>query len=390
MTTTDLIVRTAPTDAQPTLITRPLLLRLVSIAGSSISYYLPLSVVPLYAKASGSDSGAGLATGVLLVAAVVFELLTPRLMGRAGYRWSLAGGLLLMGLPALALMFTGSLPMIIAVSIVRGIGFAITVVAGGALTASLIPPQRRGEGVALVGTVSGACSLLALPGGVWCAARWGYQPVFLLTAVAAIVAIVAILGLHAHVAKTEAAHGVLAGLRDRDAVRPALIFSAGAFAAGIVITFIPLAISGSSAGLAAIALLVQSATATIARWIAGRLGDQHGHARLLVPCVIISAVGMATLSLTSVPTAVIAGAAFFGAGFGGLQNATLAIMYARSNPAGYSTVSAIWNAAYDAGMAVGAIGIGLLAARIGYPTAFLVSGLLMLPAVRLARRVRTA
>jgi hypothetical protein len=44
--------------AQLPLITRPLLLRFVSIIGSSVSFYLPLSVVPRYAASSGSDLGA--------------------------------------------------------------------------------------------------------------------------------------------------------------------------------------------------------------------------------------------------------------------------------------------------------------------------------------------
>lgn len=59
------------------LITRRLLLRFVSIIGSSVSFYLPLSVVPRYAASSGSGIGAGLATGALLLATVAAELGTP-------------------------------------------------------------------------------------------------------------------------------------------------------------------------------------------------------------------------------------------------------------------------------------------------------------------------
>ena len=49
--------------------------------------------------------------------------------------------------------------MITVVSLVRGLGFAVTTVAGGALTAALIPSSRRGEGLALVGVVMTAQSL---------------------------------------------------------------------------------------------------------------------------------------------------------------------------------------------------------------------------------------
>jgi MFS family permease len=120
--------------ARTPLITRPLLLRFVSVIGSSVSFYLPLSVVPLYAKSSGSDTGAGLATGALLLATVAAELITPRLVSRLGYRLSLTAGLVLLGAPALALLASSSLAVVLAVSAVRGVGFAITTVAGGALT----------------------------------------------------------------------------------------------------------------------------------------------------------------------------------------------------------------------------------------------------------------
>jgi predicted MFS family arabinose efflux permease len=87
---------------------------------------------------------------------------------------------------------------------------------------------------------------------------------------------------------------------------------------------------------------------------------------------------------------VLGGAAAFGAGFGILQNATLALMYARSHSGAYDTVSAIWNAAYDAGMGAGAMGIGLLVAHTGYSVAFLVTAALVVPALLPALRERAA
>ena len=63
-----------------------LLMRFVSIVGASIGFYLPLSVVPLFAEQAGSESGAGLATVALLLATVACELVTPRLIVRLGYR----------------------------------------------------------------------------------------------------------------------------------------------------------------------------------------------------------------------------------------------------------------------------------------------------------------
>jgi MFS family permease len=84
---------------------------------------------------------------------------------------------------------------IVAVCLVRGLGFAFTLVAGGALTASLIPPERRGEGLALIGLMAGVPSLACLPLGAWLAVHTGYGPVCMAAALIALVSIAAVPGL---------------------------------------------------------------------------------------------------------------------------------------------------------------------------------------------------
>jgi MFS family permease len=367
-----------------TLLTRPLLLRCVSILGSSIGFYLPLSVVPLFAKASGSAEVAGLATAALLFATVACELVTPRLVARVGYRWAVAGGLVLLGVPTLALTVSASAHLLLAVCVVRGAGFAICAVAGGALTATLIPAERRGTGLALVGLVSGVSGLVALPAGVWAADRWGFAPVFVATTVATLLALVSVPGIPHRTATV--AHGLLADLGLPALTRPAAIFAASTAAVGVLVTFLPLATLGQPAWVAAAALLAQPAAATATRWVAGRLGDRHGQARLLTPGLVLSAAGMAALALTGTPAAVIGGAVVFGAGFGVLQNATLALMYSRVPEGRESSVSAIWNTAYDLGMAGGALVAGLVVTSIGYPMTFVLAAGAMLPALVLSRK----
>lgn len=381
------------------LVSRTLLLRFVSVVGSSISFFLPLSVVPMYAKSAGSVTGAGFATGALLLTTVAVELVTPRLVARFGYRLSLTFGLLLLGLPALVLLTPPNTGVTVAVSIVRGAGFAVVTVAGGALTAALIPDDRRGEGIGLVGMVSGVPALVALPAGVWLATHYGFAPVFVGTAVAALLALCVMPAMPGRDVSTSASvsaaggrsgrsgrSGVVAGLREPGLLRPAVVFSASTMAAGVLVTFLPLAVTGRSAGVAAIALLVQPASATLVRWLAGRVGDRLGNTRLLAPGLVLSAAGVAGIAATHTAALVVGGAAAFGVGFGLLQNATLTLMYARVPRTGYSTVSAIWNAAYDGGMGLGAIGVGVLVGHTGYPLAFLLTAALVVPALLPAYR----
>ena len=100
----------------------------------------------------------------------------------------------------------------------------------------------------------------------------------------------------------------------------------------------------------------------------------------------MSITGVVAMAVIGSDALVLIGAATFGAGFGVLQNATLSLMYARVPESGFSAVSAIWNAGYDLGMAVGAAGVALLVTTVGFGPAFLITGLAMVPALWLASR----
>jgi predicted MFS family arabinose efflux permease len=376
-------------SSRPPLITRPLLLRFVSLIGAAVSFNLLLSVVPLYAVSTGAGGGAaGLANGAMLFAAVAGELATARLVARHGYRRVLMAGLLLLGAPAFALIASANMASIVAVSIVRGVGFAVTCVAGGALTASLIPSERRGVGLALVGVVAGVPAVAALPLGVWLIGQVGYPPIFVAGGAAALAAMLTVPGLPDRAPSAVRPLGIVAALRSPALVRPAIIFLATTVAAGVIVTYLPVAVPQASRSLVVLALLIQPAASMLMRCYAGRYGDRRGATGLLLPGVLIAAAGVVTLALTTIPAAVLAGALLFGAGFGVAQNASLAVMYARVPASEYTTVSAVWNAAYDAGMGVGAAGFGVLATATGYSAAFALTAAVMLSVLALAWRDR--
>jgi MFS family permease len=376
--------------ARPRLVNGSLLRVFVADFAGLTSFYLLLSVVPQYAAAGAGRVGAGLATGVLMLSTAAAELIVPRLGNRFGYRPVLAVGLVLLGAPALALPLSAALPLVVAVCLLRGVGLAILFVACAALSAELIPAERRGEGLGVFGVVAGLPAVLALPLGLWLQARLGYPLVFTTGAIAALAGLAVLPGLPRRRPTTGSTMGVVAGLRTPALLRPSIVFAGSTMAAGIVATFLPVALPHASGALVPMAFLLQAAAATVSRWWAGRLGDRYGAARLLVPGVLVAAAGMLALALTASPVAVLAGAVLFGTGFGAVQNTSMAMMFERVSAAGYGAVSALWNFAYDAGFGAGAAGFGALAGRTGYPFGFALTAAAMLAAlVALARSRRT-
>jgi len=379
------------------LVTGRLALVMMSSVGALTSFYLLLSVTPMYAVSAGAGSAeAGVVTGSLMLATVLAEFASPRLMSRFGYRTVFAAGALLLGGPALALLAPHSVVTIAAVSVARGIGFGLNTVVIGALVATTLPPERRGEGIGLAGVVSCVPAIVALPSGVWLAGNAGFAVVIAITAVSALAPLAAVpwlagpAGREAE-ADPDAAHsaGLLASLRSGGQLRPFLVFAATTVSAGVVASFLPLA-AGVSGGVAALGLFVQAVASTAGRWWAGRHGDRHGHAGLLVPGLLTAAAGMTLLIWVTAPAALIAGMCLFGIGFGISQNATFALMIDRAPVSGYGTASALWNLAYDAGYGAGPAVFGVFVVYTGYPAAFALTGMLMLAALVPAVRDRAA
>jgi len=371
------------------LLSVPLAATFAAEFASLTSFFLLLSVMPMLAAAAGaSSSGAGLITGSLLLGTVVAEVAAAAAIRRFGYRMVIAAGAVLLGGPALAMLVREPQAVMVAVSLVRGFGFGLCGVATGALTARLLPPERRGEGLGLLGIVTGVPAIVALPAGIWLA---GHHLAAAAAVVAAATGLLPLASIRWLPGGRDARTGPVRGARGSrriagPALRLPLIFAAATIAAGVLDSFLPLA-KGIPSSLSSTALLVQAIIATLTRWRAGKFGDRHGHARLLIPALAVAALGMAAMVALASPTMIFAGMVLFGAGFGVIESATFALLIEQLPEA---KASALWNFAYDAGYGAGPAVFGPVCAGTGYPAAFALTGVLILAVVPVARRERRA
>ena len=367
----------------------PLAATFLAEFSSLTSFFLLLSVMPMLAAAAGDgSSGAGLMTGSLLLGTVAAEAAAAAAIRRLGYRIVLAAGAVLLGGPALALLVPEPQAVMVGVSFVRGLGFGLSGVTTGALTARLLPPERRGEGLGLLGVVAGVPAVVALPAGVWLAGHHLAAAAAAMAAAAGLLPLVAIRwlpgGREARQATGAQRTPGTRGGRLAGTLRLPLIFAAATIAAGVLDSFLPI-VKSIPSDLCSAALLVQAITATLSRWQAGKRGDRYGHARLLIPALAVAALGMAAMVALGSTVMIFVGMVLFGAGFGVIENATFALLIEQLPEA---KASALWNLAYDAGYGAGPAVFGLICVRTGYPAAFALTGALILAAVPVALRER--
>ncbi len=367
------------------LMARPMILTLFVSFFTMVGFYLLLSVVPLYAEAAGGgNSGAGLATAVFMLSTVLAQVWMPRILARFGYREVLAAGLLLLGLPAfLYVPYSSEVPAILAVTLARGAGFGVAIVALAALVTELAPPGRRGEALGLYGVVLTLPTIFCSALGLWLVESFGYGPVFLIGASAPLLAFVAALGVSSPQAREERRGvGLLSGLRRGPLLRIFLLFASCTAASGVVVTFLPLSAPGPFS--AATALLLLGIASTFFRWWSGRFGDRRDPRLLLAPGLVCAALGMAALSFEGF--ALLGGALLFGAGFGALQNTSLLLIMQRVPKTEYGLGSTLWNLAFDAGTGAGAFVFGFVVGVAGFSWAFLLCAGLLVAALGLVPR----
>ena len=366
------------------MLTRPVVLLTLVAFAALFGFQLLLSVVPLYAiEAGGGSSGAGLATAAFMLSTVLTQIQMPRILGRYGYRRALAAGLLFLGVPALFYAYAQTLVPILAVTLVRGVGFGIVTVVFAALVVELAPPGRTGEALGLLGVAITLPNIFCNALGLWLVGQFGYGIVFLLGGVAPLLGLGMVIGIRSAAPSERRGRRrwFLRRPRARSTVAhlPPLCGHDDGRWGGLDLP----ASGGAWLGVfsAAGALLVVGVTSTASRWWAGRFGDRRDPRLLLAPGLLACAAGMACLPLGGV--VLLVGAVLFGTGFGLLQNATLILMMGRVSKSEYGLGSTLWNAAFDTGTGIGAFSFGFVISAVGFSWSFFICSALVASALLL-------
>jgi predicted MFS family arabinose efflux permease len=339
------------------------------------SFGLTLSALPSWVARGGSSAAsAGAVTAVLLAATVLVQGFVPALERRCGTARVLAAGLIALGGPAPLYLLSSQHAWVMAVSALRGCGFAVLTVVGATLTARVAPPGRLGEVVGGYGLAIAVPNLAAVPAGAALTLAGHFAAVAVLAAVPLLA--LPLVGSLCRESSSSASQRPPSEERDRwDVLRAAVPPSASllvvTLAGGAVMTFLP--IERPHGALAPSALLVVGITSAASRWRDGTLADRLGGHALLPGSLALAAGGMlgvaAGLALghgTGATTAgLLTGAAVFGVGFGATQNLTQVAAFARAGNGGTAAASAVWNAAFDVGTGIGAYAVGAIAAAAG-------------------------
>lgn len=371
---------------------------LVAVLAAFGGWSLLLPVIPQAILDDGRGAGlAGAYTGVFMAATVLTQTQTPRMLRRFGYGQTMFVSGLLLGLPTFLHVFGTDAALVLGIAVIRGMGFGALTVAESALIAELVPLKFLGKASGALGVAVGVAQLTCLPLGLAIAHWTGtYQWVYVLGGVISLVgSAMALL-----IPKLKAAAKPATELPTGDpgpaenvstwklVAVPALAMGTTAMGFGGISAFLAPAAREidlvAGAIVAGAALSVMGGAQMVFRYIAGAWADRKGKAGTL----IIGALAAGVVGLVFMALVVYAGwsawwllgaAAFYGAGFGMVQNEALLLMFARLPRERTAEASAYWNMAFDSGTGTGSFVLGLVAgvALQPYPAVFAVAAGLM-------------
>ena len=388
---------------------------LLAVTFTGFSGYAALiAVAPLWAVRGGAgEVGAGLVNAVLLLSTVAAQPFVPRVLARFGETAVIAGGLVLLGLPALGYGLSDELLPVLAMSALRGIGFAVLTVIGSATVALLVPPARLGAAIGVYGLGIALPMLLLLPASVPIADSLGFWVVFALGALP-LLGIPAVPALTRAVTRNQSPSPHSGSESESETVAPGagarsglttptpgrldllrrvgpsmIILLSVTLSGGALMTFLPQLVPSS--GLAALCLFLISLGAAFSRWLAGSLADRAGPKPFLVPLLLLTGLGMAGVAwwvYRAPPVwALLLAVTVVGLGYGALQNLTLVVAFQAVSRDRVNQASAAWNMGFDAGTGLGALVTGYLATAFSFPAAYLVLAAVCVAAVAVAARV---
>jgi MFS family permease len=343
----------------------------------------------------GSTAAAGLFLGLLTYASAFSAPISGAIADRVGQRRVLITVSLILAAISASYAFMTSYKVMLAVVVVHGLFWSGLLSASSAYMSATIPPSRRAEGLGLWGLASVSAIAAAPALGFW-VYRHGW--ITLCVEIVTLNLIMTVIawrlphesqGAHeSHESQkvgTSAGREVLpsglASLVEWRVIVLAVTLGLIAFGYGGLTSFSAmfaddLHISPRSAFLSSMA-----AAMLVGRLTIGRALDRIGHRKVLLPVLVMPAIGLLLLGITYGPVMFVTSGVVFGAGFGLMYPAFAAYVITHVPVARRGAAFGAIIAAFDTGLGTGSTVMGTFIQEYGFRPAYLSAGALAVLAV---------
>ncbi len=356
-----------------------------------VSFYFLLPVLPGYIlKVGGTDRDVGLILGVFTITATALRPFVGRGVDRVGTRLFIIAGTAVFLVAPLLYVAAASVLAILVVRIFHGTGIAFFTTSSSAYVAHVSPAERRGEAVGYYGMFSNVSMAIAPTIGLFLLKRLDYAGLFLSAAAMGGVAVLMSLFLRPVGGSTAyqrtgtggkaTAPGPAPGTKPPalihpGAVYPSLVLIALTATYGVTLSFLPLYGPKRDFEQVGLFFTVYAAALIISRSVGGVVADRYGRGKAIAPGMGLAAVAMFCLAAARGIPAFLGVAAIYGTAMGFANPALMALAIDRAGPGGRGSAMGTFTAAFDLGIGLGSVFLGLVADKFGYSLMYVVAGI---------------
>lgn len=316
----------------------------------------------------GSTFASGLFLGILTYASAFSAPLTGALVDRAGAKRVLVVGSVVITAFSIAYAIIPDYRVMLALVVVHGVFWSGLLTGSGAYMTSILPEQRRAEGLAYWGLSTIAAIAVAPTIGFW-VFRLGWRVLCLETAALNILMAGIAWALPAQ--PREPGAGQHAGpLVEWRVLALSFTLFLYSFGYGGVTSFTALYADANGVTPKGIFLTTLALAILVTRPMSGRLGDRFGYRRVLLPSLIIVAAGLSILIAGGTRTHLVASAIVYGAGFGTAYPVFCGYVLRHVSAARRGAAFGAILACFDTGIGTGSTAMGWIIGRYGFPAAF--------------------
>ncbi len=360
--------------------TKSFVFLLIANLFTAVGFQILLPTLPMFVSLhEGNSSDVGLVIGVLTIAAVLIRPFSGAASDTLGRKIILAIGVFICFLAMVFYFWASTIPSILFVRIVHGIGWGIATSAFGTLASDMVPASRRGEGIGYFGFASLIAGALGPFIGIGLMNQFDFTAVLGFSAVSTFLSLTALLLIK--LPKFEGFHSqsssIMARLVESSSLFPSVLMGLLGLVYGGIVSFITL--FGTEVGIQNVGwfFLINAISSFLIRPLSGRLFDKKGHIYVLLPGALLSLTGVLLLSYATSTLHLSFAAFFFGFGMGAIQPSLQAWVINRAAPSRRGAANATFFSAFDLGISGGAIMLGGVARAFNYAIMYRCSSLIL-------------
>ncbi len=343
----------------------------------ALDYYIP--ILPFYVlHVGGAEASVGMLMGLFTFCSIILRPFQGRDLNRKGRKRLLVMGISLYAAGGLGLLLLPSLPLLFVFRAIQGFGWGAFLLAFNTLTLDLAPPGKRGAVVGLMGMAPPASLATAPVLGEYLrvATSADYLLLFLVASVAALLALFC--GALVREPEFDKSGTEKTPLLLQKVIFPSLIIFCMTFNLGVILTFLPLL--GEVRDLQAVGYFftIFALTTVFSRPAAGRLSDRYGRSVIFLPALVVAAASMVMIATAVTVPQFLLSAFVLGIGFGSGHSSVMAMAADRLAVMERGVGMATFTTAFDLGIVVGAVTVGILLSWFDFQAIFMLCAVIML------------